>query len=1054
MADLDSIATTKSGDGRSARELLPFTPGSALGSYRLVRRLGVGGFAEVWEAERSDGTGSVALKILDAARGVDENALQRFLQEGRIAATLSHARTVYIFSAERIDGYPVMTMELMPGGTLQDRLDRGERFTPDEVVEIGLDLLDGLQAAHRMGIVHRDLKPSNCLIDGAGRVKVGDFGISRSVTSETRLTQTAQFIGTPVFSSPEQIRGEGADARSDLYALGATLYALLEGRPPFEGKTWADVVSRTLTENPATPSAGGRSPSALQRIILRLLEKDPARRPQDYDILRADLLRLSARPLVAAGPVRRTAAGVADVALSIFVAIPAFAYLGKRIDSNWGPATGLLLSFLACTAFEWRLGGTPGKLLLGLRIADESGRRIGLRAAALRNMIYQALASTSVFGPLFPAGPIRTLLDSTIMSLVLQVVLFGTMNRRNGYRAVHDLLSGSRVVTLPARAGSAAAVRAVERKVRIPHGSRVAEANAFHLVRRLWATRVRTLSLARDEGLCRDVWILEAIEAPLPKAPPVRPARLRQLRANDRPAWRAYEKPGGRPLFEADDEERMGWGDLRPILVQLISELEAGITLGDLPEDLSFEQLWIDDLRNLRLLEFPAEDTGAESWPRAEWRRFLAALVARLRGLLSTTSGEVLPRRTVALLEQLGDPAIRADQLSAVRLQLESLSIGFTPIGRSLRLGHLLVGQFVATLATMSIILAVQLAYAAHKLPPYGLEMVVVALDLVLLFVVGLPSIALAWMFRGGPALRLFGIQVLDARGRPASRLRCAWRAALGAAPALLISALAVAIAIGHRKAAGEDLLLAPRNSDFESAALAPPAATDERTGAHLPIGWQFRGDPAKYAAGIDSNRAHGGRRCGTLSASTADTSSLALLLQEFNAARFRGHRIRLAAFLRTEGVTHSAGALLRVDGTWRQIASDDMRRRPIRGTTDWTRYDLVLDVPARADKIGYGVRISGAGRVWIDDCRFDFVGPEVTVTGTAPTSVSEIGYSVGRAATILGLRDPHSSGFMWLVRVTVVLAGLVMGLGWTLTILSPDRTLPDRLGRTRLVTR
>src|SRR5215471_4414349 len=257
---------------------LGLSPGARFGSYRLIKRLGVGGFAEVWMVERGDGTGSVALKILSAARGAEPTAVDRFLQEGRIAAALSHPRTVYVFSAEQVGDTPVISMELMPGGSLQDRLDRGERYTIDEVVEHGLDLLDGLEAAHRMGIVHRDLKPSNCMLDDTGRVKLGDFGISRSLTTETRLTNTGTMLGTPTYWAPEQMRGETADTRSDLYAFGATLYALIEGRPPFEGRNWGEVMGRALTESPPAPRAGGRAPVALQKLVLRLLDKDPARR--------------------------------------------------------------------------------------------------------------------------------------------------------------------------------------------------------------------------------------------------------------------------------------------------------------------------------------------------------------------------------------------------------------------------------------------------------------------------------------------------------------------------------------------------------------------------------------------------------------------------------------------------------------------------------------------------------------------------------------------------------------------------------------------------------
>src|SRR5262249_5595676 len=153
----------------------------------------------------------------------------------------------------------------------------------------------------------------------------GDFGISRSVTTDlrdTRLTSDGQFLGTPSYAAPEQIRGEQSDARSDLYALGATLYALLEGRPPFVGKTWGEVLSRVATDIPKPPCAGGKAPVELQRVVLQLLEKNPERRPSSYGSLRADLRALSVRALPAAGPGRRIAAGLVDTALSAFGIVP------------------------------------------------------------------------------------------------------------------------------------------------------------------------------------------------------------------------------------------------------------------------------------------------------------------------------------------------------------------------------------------------------------------------------------------------------------------------------------------------------------------------------------------------------------------------------------------------------------------------------------------------------------------------------------------------------------------------------------------------------------
>src|SRR5262249_44883902 len=131
---------------------------------------------------------------------------------------------------------PAIAMELMSGGTLQDRLDERGPVPHREAVHMMLDIIEGLEASHQAGILHRDIKPSNCFVDEAGRCKIGDFGISKSLQQPANVTITGGFIGTPSYASPEQVRGRRLDLRSDIYSVGATLYALIAGRPPFQAE--------------------------------------------------------------------------------------------------------------------------------------------------------------------------------------------------------------------------------------------------------------------------------------------------------------------------------------------------------------------------------------------------------------------------------------------------------------------------------------------------------------------------------------------------------------------------------------------------------------------------------------------------------------------------------------------------------------------------------------------------------------------------------------------------------------------------------------------------
>ena len=205
-------------------------PGRPFGRYRIGRLLGRGGMGEVYAAEETGSGRRVALKIL-GQRLVDPEDRARFIREGRLAAAVSHPNSVYVFGTSEVEGTPVIEMELVEGGDLQQRIRERGPMGAAEAVGAILQVVAGLEAAAQEGILHRDVKPSNCFVDRDGTVKIGDFGLSRSTSAgaDPQLTSHGSFLGTLSYASPEQIRCQQLDVRSDVYSVGATLYFLLAG---------------------------------------------------------------------------------------------------------------------------------------------------------------------------------------------------------------------------------------------------------------------------------------------------------------------------------------------------------------------------------------------------------------------------------------------------------------------------------------------------------------------------------------------------------------------------------------------------------------------------------------------------------------------------------------------------------------------------------------------------------------------------------------------------------------------------------------------------------
>src|SRR4249919_3620289 len=253
-----------------------FTPGAIIaGRYRLVALLGRGGMGEVFRADDLTLDQPVALKFLPEAVAADPERLAQFHAELRTARQVSHKNVCRLYDLGEADGRRFLTMEYVDGEDLASLLRRIGRIPQDKAIEIARQLCAGLAAAHERGVLHRDLKPANIMIDGDGNVRIADFGLAVAAGD-----MTASHAGTPQYMAPELLAGGQASVRTDIYALGLVLFELFTGRRPYEAKTLNDLVAMQQSGRISTPSSVVRDlDPAVERVILRCLESDPALRP-------------------------------------------------------------------------------------------------------------------------------------------------------------------------------------------------------------------------------------------------------------------------------------------------------------------------------------------------------------------------------------------------------------------------------------------------------------------------------------------------------------------------------------------------------------------------------------------------------------------------------------------------------------------------------------------------------------------------------------------------------------------------------------------------------
>ena len=705
LAGAETLTTTSPGGATTVlsatwpsaqwERLEPFTGNCDWGPYRVGKLLGRGGMGEVYEAEQIDSGRRVALKIL---RGQLTSAVDRarFLREGQLAASVSHPHTVYIFGSDEIDGQPAIAMELVPGGTLKDRVAKDGPLPIAEAVSAVLDIVGGLDAAQSVGILHRDIKPSNCFVDADGAVKVGDFGLSISTLARDvhHELETGVFQGTPQFAPPEQLRGEPLDVRADIYAVGATLYYLLTGQPPFDAPDLRQLVARVTNEPPKSARAFRHDvPADLDAVVLRCLAKTPADRPTSYSGL-ADALR----PFAAQRnePARMRSRFLAALLDGAIVQAPFILWRAINIQvtmdgsgrQSGAPSWIWLVAFAYALVVEGAWGASAGKRLLGLRVVQTGGGAWWPRIAT-RTMVFflpAAIATAVMFFVPVADGTRRVIapnvmLDTTdlratlsgLLTLTLTALLFLRARRENGFAGLHELWSGTRVVVRHAEddARTRAIADTAPLAAGAPMPSGAVRCGPFDVVAEAGRTGSGRLLIGFDPILRRRVWIhaVPAGTAPIDAArrDVGRAGRLHWLsgrRTADADArerldsrelgdWDAFEAPDGAPWLLRRDTGA-SWPTLKSWLRDLARELSISEKDSSLPS-LNVDRLWMRSDGRLVLLDFPAPSPGAprDAAPAAPLTPVeLLSAVATHAGTSAGTGYTPMPLSAARLLDR------------------------------------------------------------------------------------------------------------------------------------------------------------------------------------------------------------------------------------------------------------------------------------------------------------------------------------------------------------------------------------------------------------------
>jgi eukaryotic-like serine/threonine-protein kinase len=818
MWSSDGVTRSMAPTGTGLPADLPFlfSGGQRFGAYEIVRPIGKGGMGQVYEAEEVDSGRRIALKLLSRGLG-DEEERERFLREGRLAASLSHPNCVYVFGTTEIQGFPVIAMELVPHGTLKDLVVSDAPMTAAAAADAILQVIAGLDAAASIGILHRDIKASNCFVHRDGRVLVGDFGLS--VAASGHGTSAGTILGTPGFASPEQLRGDPLDVRSDIYSVGATLFYLLAGRPPFDDRSTTDLLAKVATQ-PAPSLALLRPdlPRRLSHVVSRCLAKLPQERFSDYAALTAALAPFSSARLKPAPLFRRSLAGWID---SNIVAVPTVVLirlLGLQVYSPSHMGSALAASAIAIAAMaayygllEGHWGASAGKAMFGLRVADADHVAPGIRRGVRRALSFAIPAQASLLivrmlilrsSPEFPVKMVDALGVIVCLSL-----LFVSARRSNGFQALHDRVSRTRVVR---RREHVEARQRAERSLREEHAP--FESDVWVGPYLVPASTPRGVSTAVtiegfDERLHRRVWIevlpSGAAAVAASRRDLDRPARVRWLGGKRHAAecWDAYEAVDGVPIDEAVSRPQP-WSRVRHWIDDLGREFVAGLADGSLPP-LGPASIWIGTDDRARVVEWRrTEDVlsridGDAADLAAAQRLLYAVAIGALLGIRVEDAGGRQPAMPLPLPARALLLSLRDAKFTSADALLEAVS---TALGAPAAYSRGRRGGQIAAIVAFPLLMAVIAVGGViwigrnRATMPDAAEAFALATWTGLWLVgvtSGVGSFLLTIFFSGVGALitgsgftfRPFGAALVNRRGQRASRLRALWRAAVTWAP-------------------------------------------------------------------------------------------------------------------------------------------------------------------------------------------------------------------------------------------------------------------------------
>ena len=344
------------------------------GRYEILGKIGAGGMGEVYRAIDKNLGRHVAIKILPAAFAEDKERMARFEREAKLLAVLNHPNIAAIHGLEESEGRRFLVLELAEGETLQARLNRGA-LPVEEALETCRELAEGLEAAHEKGIIHRDLKPGNLMITPEGKVKILDFGLAKAYGGETtgvdieksptitaKMTEPGVILGTAAYMSPEQARGRAVDRRSDIWAFGCVLYECLTGSRAFHGETVSDTLAHILKGEPDWSKLPAETPTLIEVLLRRCLEKDPNKRLHDIADARLEIEAPVAYPSEAvAAPRRFTLPWLAAIAFVMLLAGILIDRFFIRPRQSTPPAAGVTATIKA----------VPGHWLDGMRRAQD-----------------------------------------------------------------------------------------------------------------------------------------------------------------------------------------------------------------------------------------------------------------------------------------------------------------------------------------------------------------------------------------------------------------------------------------------------------------------------------------------------------------------------------------------------------------------------------------------------------------------------------------------------------------------------------------------------------